>query len=79
MIIIHKEVYTRGLGQNAESEQERRFGGLNKRMDRDDLESPGRRLEGWDCHVAVLVIREHGLENKPWRKEQSSGKSSPRE
>lgn len=37
MIIIHKEVYTRGLGQNAESEQERRFGGPNKSMDRDDL------------------------------------------
>lgn len=79
MITIHKEVYTGGLGQNAEREQERRFGGSNKSMDRDDLESPERRLAGWNCHVAVLVVGEHGLENKPWRKEQSSGKSSPRE
>lgn len=79
MIIIHKEVYTEGLGQNAEGDWERRFGGPNKSIDRDDLESQERRLKGWDCQVAVAIFGEHGLENNPWRKEQSSGKCSPQE
>ena len=51
----------------------RRFRGPNRSIDRDNLESQERRLEGWDCHVVVLIVREHGLENK------SSGKCSPQE
>lgn len=51
----------------------RRCRGPNRSIDRDDLESHERRLEGWDCRVAVLIVGEHGLENI------SSGKCSPQE
>lgn len=51
----------------------RRFRGPNRSIDRDDLESHKRSLEGWDCSAAVLIVREHGLENI------SSGKCSPQE
>lgn len=51
----------------------KRFRCPNKSIDRADLESQERRLEGWDCHVAVLIVGEYGIENK------SSGKCSPQE
>lgn len=76
MITIHKEVYTGGLGQNAEREQERRFGGSNKSMDRDDLESPERRLEGWNCHVAVLIVGEHGWKTNHGGKSSQVGRAA---